>query len=330
VLVRVLKDIAMELENARLSEQAKSAAKAMQELPFAIGQSVTKMATNAAQSAREIGRRMMRANRTVNQQPNNQVSRVRKAQMQRANKAITELSQDTWATQQAGLLANALANDHDLSSAVWLETLFSGPFAKNEIGFAVLGPAAALLGQMWQDDQVSFNQVGLGMWRLRRLHEDLRDRLNSGCTASSEVTRARTILLSTTPGENHSFGLSLVAGLFEDKGWFAEALPNDGARTLIAEVIGREIDVVGLTLSRADLMDPLTELIGHLRTVSRNPNLVVIVGGSYVATLEDAASFALQIGADAALADARDAVEQVAQHLPVSDSKQASTSQRPI
>jgi MerR family transcriptional regulator, light-induced transcriptional regulator len=329
VLVRVLKDIAMDMENTRLSEQPKSAAKARPDLPFGFGQSVTKMATDAAQSARDIGRRMLRAGRNTSPKAHNQVGNVRKALMQRANKAITEPTQETWAIQQAGLLAAALANDHDVSSAAWLDTLFAGPLAASEIGFAVFGPAAAQLGQMWLDDQVSFNQVGLGMWRLRRLHEDLRDRLNLQALAGNSGDRAKTILLSATPGENHSFGLSLVAGFFEDKGWFAEALPNDAARTLIAEVMAREVDVVGLTLSRADLVAPLTELIGHLRTVSRNPNLVVIVGGGYVTALADAAGFALQIGADAALADARDAVEQVTQLLPVSDTMQAPTSLSP-
>jgi hypothetical protein len=173
-----------------------------------------------------------------------------------------------WASTQALALADALVAERDLASRVWLDTLMAGPIAGPDLGLCVLGPAANHLGQLWLDDRASFNQVTLGMWRLRRLYEDLRDALSQDSSPMVASASVRSILLAAAPGEQHSFALPLVAGLFEGRDWFAEVLPNDDGRSLLAEVAARPVDAVGLTVSRADLMAPLTALITQLRLVA--------------------------------------------------------------
>lgn len=165
----------------------------------------------------------------------------------------------------------------------------------------LLASTARLLGDMWRDDLCSFTDVTIGMSRLQRLVRELGVRFErEGRTGG----RGR-ILLASTPGEQHSFGVSMLESFFRRAGWEVFG----GATAEPAELIriaGEEwLDVIGLSLSSDVLYGRSCAAISSLKAASRNPSVFVMVGGRYFCDNPDRASDA---GADATASDALDAL----------------------
>jgi MerR family transcriptional regulator, light-induced transcriptional regulator len=277
-------------------------------LPKALGLGMSRIAT----VAQHIGERVRGPDRRAVEQKETAL-----ADLAKPLQPAFEQGAHAWVQARVKALALGLIKDQGISTEAWLEQLLDGPIVPEQLGLRVLGPAANLLGQMWLEDRASFNQVGLGMWRLRHLHEDLRDRMSIDSPVLGKCGPPRSICLSGTPGERHTFGASLVAGLFESQGWFAEVMPADDGASLLSEIAARHVDVVGLTLARPELLEGLDSFIAHIRLVSANPDLVVILGGQGLASAGPADELAQKLDADLVLTDARDAVSKVTSLLPV-------------
>jgi hypothetical protein len=108
-------------------------------------------------------------------------------------------------------------------------------------------------------------------------------------------------LIAPEPGELHRLGAALDCSVLENAGWspHCEYPSDDGA--LDELVSGTWFDVLDLSLStafrREHAMPRLAETIAQARRASRNPGLVVVVGGRMF-TEEKAAGRA--VGADGA------------------------------
>jgi methylmalonyl-CoA mutase cobalamin-binding domain/chain len=167
-----------------------------------------------------------------------------------------------------------------------------------ELYVAYLSPAARLLGELWEDDRVSFTQVTIGVGRLQQLQHRLSD-----CFEQDLPPRinSRRILLAAAPGEQHTFGLSIVASCFRAEGWDVAGGPGTDETTLLDAVQGHWFDLVGLSISADRHLEALSRLIRRVRRASRNRSLGVVVGGPL---LEQRADLARLTGADAAMTDA--------------------------
>ena len=141
----------------------------------------------------------------------------------------------------------------------------------------LLAPVARHLGEMWERDLCTFSEVTLGLGRLQKV---LRE--NSAAfeqfDSSQRREGARRILLMPCPGEQHTFGLSLVAEFFHRAGWdvITSFLATEAATAMVAR---DWYDVVGFSLGRADGVPLLSETMGKVRALSRNPAISIIAGG---------------------------------------------------
>jgi len=179
----------------------------------------------------------------------------------------------------------------------------------------VLAPTARRLGDLWMEDACTFTDVTAG---LGGLHEVLHAVELSRRTATVPVVSERRILLTTCPGEQHTFGLAVVAVFFRQAGWHVQrewAVPN---ASLVQTVKRGWFDVVGLSASCEDRLDALAQTIRMVRHQSCNPEVRVLVGG-HVFTCRP--ELAARVGADAAAFDGRQAVHQ-AQRLLSEDPAQ--------
>jgi methanogenic corrinoid protein MtbC1 len=141
----------------------------------------------------------------------------------------------------------------------------------------LLAPVARHLGDMWERDLCSFSDVTLALGRLQKV---LRD--NSTAFArqngSQPNSQGRRILLMPCPGEQHTFGLSMVAEIFHRASWDVVTcfMPTDAA----SEVVRREwYDVVGFSLGNEAGVPLLREAMGRVRELSQNPLVSIIAGG---------------------------------------------------
>ncbi|MCZ8132015.1 MAG: cobalamin B12-binding domain-containing protein [Steroidobacteraceae bacterium] len=169
----------------------------------------------------------------------------------------------------------------------------------------LLAPAARRIGELWEHDRADIMQVSLA---LARLHTVLREVSVDGHEPmiDSHEPGAR-VLLVPSPGEQHTFGLMLVAEFFRRAGWDVSSEFPATTADLLELVAGERFAVVGLSCASESRLDGLASRIQAVRRASRNRGIGVLVGGRL---FTDAPELAGRIGADGTAADGRQAVLQ--------------------
>jgi len=174
--------------------------------------------------------------------------------------------------------------------------------AIGKLAATLFEPAARSLGDLWGEDFCSEFDVTVGLCRMQtavRL-------LTAGC-APRPPSRLHQplVLIAPEPGELHRLGAALDRTVLENAGWqpHCEYPSDDNA---LDELLNTTwFDVLDLSLSaafrREQSMPKLRETIAQARRVSRNPALVIVVGGRMF-NEEKAAGQA--VGADASTATA--------------------------
>lgn len=172
----------------------------------------------------------------------------------------------------------------------------------------LLAPTAHTLGTMWEDDTADFSTVTVALGRMQRQLRELSPAFGSEVEHPAHGRRA---LFVQPRDEQHSFGLSMVAEFFRRDGW--DVIGGVGGAVADPAAMVREVwvDVIGFSIG-ADVRLPwLQDSIAAIRRATRNPALVVMVGGPpFVARPELATSS----GADGTARDGREA-PRVAEQL---------------
>lgn len=167
----------------------------------------------------------------------------------------------------------------------------------------LLKPAAQLLGLMWERDTCDFMTVTLGVYRLNQIMRET--------AAGNEFLRApgfeHRILLLPAPGEQHSFGITMVADAFREGGWCVRSAPSVTRPQLLRLVKDEWFDMVGLSVSTDRWLKGLPSCIRAIRAASCNPDVYIMLGGYAIARNAERTRF---LGADSAAADASEALKQ--------------------
>lgn len=169
-----------------------------------------------------------------------------------------------------------------------------------ELYLRFLAPTARLLGTWWEEDRCSFTDVTLGLGQLQRLVHEF-----GGPPERAGAHPPRNAILSPVPGEQHTFGLTLLGEFFRNAGWTTVFDPAPSVDSILETVGSQACNVAAFSLSRAELLDDLRDLIRAARRVSCRPNLAVLVGGRIFAENPHRAA---DVGADGTATTARDAV----------------------
>lgn len=136
--------------------------------------------------------------------------------------------------------------------------------------------SARRLGQQWSDDCSDFVAVTVATGRL---HQELR-RLSP--VFGSEVgprPGAYRVLLAQPPNEAHLLGLAVVAEFFRRDGWDVVGGVAGAVDDPVQRVRDEWFDAVGLSVGSQMRLPWLKECVAAMRQASRNPALVVMVGG---------------------------------------------------
>ena len=168
----------------------------------------------------------------------------------------------------------------------------------------LLAPTARLLGVMWEEDLCDFTDVTIALSRLQRLLRSLTARSD---LSEEWVPTGPSVLLSVTPGEQHTFGLSLVSEFFRRAGWSVYDEIPESEEEIVQRVRAQSFEVVGFSLSGEVLRDRLASVIKSVRMFSRNRKVGVIVGG---AVFQEHPDWVNLVGADASANDGLEAVVQ--------------------
>lgn len=168
----------------------------------------------------------------------------------------------------------------------------------------LLAPAARRLGELWTEDLCDFTEVTVGLGRLQQVMHELSPAFRNEC---AQRDHGRCILLTPVPGEQHTFGLWMVAEFFRRAGWNVWSGPFGSASEMAALVRREWFAVVGFSAACPSRIDALAAAIRTIRRSSRNRAVGVMVGGPLVLAQPDLVPL---VGADATAVDARQAILQ--------------------
>lgn len=186
----------------------------------------------------------------------------------------------------------------------WVGTMRARGVALEAVYLDLLAPVARRLGELWSADLCDFTAVTLGLWRLQQVARELSPAFRRDAEPRLIERRA---LLATVPGEQHTFGLTIVADFFRRAGWNVATEISASPEALVARVQRESFAIVGLSLSCGARLEGLASFIHALRRASRNRALGVMVGGPMLAEHPELAAL---VGADATAADGHSACLQ--------------------
>lgn len=173
-------------------------------------------------------------------------------------------------------------------------------------------PAARALGDMWLEDECDFSTVTVALGRLQRLLRELSPAFGTEIEYPANGRRA---LFAQPPEEQHSFGLSMVAEFFRREGWDVAGVVGGASDDPAVRVSKEWVDVVGFSIGSEARLDWLRQRILAVRVASRNPEVIVLVGGPLFTLFPQ---WVAQVGADATAQDAKDAPRVAARLLMAS------------
>lgn len=149
----------------------------------------------------------------------------------------------------------------------------------------IFAPAARELGRLWENDDCDLFEVQRATGALKRWIMEIAPQAQTPAKSPS-------ILLQVAPGETHTLGVDMATIVFRGAGWRVARGEQRGFHADLSEAWR---DVVGFSLSCDRHIEALAKAIAQAREVSRNPNLLVLLGGP---VFTNRSQLAETIGAD--------------------------------
>ncbi len=208
----------------------------------------------------------------------------------------------------AAFAAELIRGDH-AAIRLRIEELSQGGLPAESICLQVLAPAARHLGELWTDDRCSFLDVTTGTVLLHGIMNGLRPAF---CYGAVDGVRPRCAMLVTAPGEQHRFGLAMLAEFFRNDQWQVSLPIGKTIAQIAALAAARPLDMVGFSAGSDRQLGALAACIAALRASSCNPDILVMVGGPIFAARPELVRL---VGADATAANAEEAVHRAASLL---------------
>jgi methanogenic corrinoid protein MtbC1 len=230
------------------------------------------------------------------------IPRLVQAHRQTAAAANTEpVAAPQQSADQVAAFVALIVADTDLQVQASVDLKRRNGMSVEALYLDLFAPAARLLGEMWSDDLCDFSTVTVALGRLQRLLRELSPAFG---TEVEHPANGRRALFAQPADEQHSFGLSMVAEFFRRDGWDVFGVVGGALDDPLARVRKEWADVVGLSVGSERRLDWLRNCVADVRAASRNPAVVVLVGGPIFALHPE---WVAGVGADATARDARDA-----------------------
>jgi methanogenic corrinoid protein MtbC1 len=224
-----------------------------------------------------------------------------------ANTALANLPMQT--AKQVAAFVDLIVGDSEAEIHASVDAKRRSGMSVEALYLDLFAPAARLLGDMWLDDKCDFSTVTVALGRLQRL---LRELSPSFGTEVEYPANGRRVLFAQPADEQHSFGLSMVAEFFRREGWDVVGVVGGSADDPGLRLRREWADVVGFSIGSELRLEWLRQRIAEVRAASRNPDLIIMVGGPIFVINP---GWVAEVGADATAQDARDAPRVAARLL---------------
>ncbi|MEM7027455.1 MAG: cobalamin B12-binding domain-containing protein [Pseudomonadota bacterium] len=176
--------------------------------------------------------------------------------------------------------------------------------AVDSIYLNLFAATARKLGLMWEEDRCDFTAVTIGVGRLQEL---LRVFSIEACYDKESEHEHKRILLTPVPGEQHTFGLSMLIEFFNQSGWEVWGWPGVNEKNLLKLVKKECFEIVGISVYAQVHLETLASTIKLIRDSSKNKSVNIMVGGYVFAKHPELIS---EVGADDFASNALEALEK--------------------
>lgn len=167
----------------------------------------------------------------------------------------------------------------------------------------LMAPAARRLGDLWLDDRLSFLDVTAGLGRLQGVMRALGTDFDGDVPG---LIHGKKVLLAPVSGEQHVFGLSVVAAFFRRAGWDVTFEPRIAFEDLLILARAERFTAIGLSVANDKFLSLLPAQIVALRGASLNRDVTLLAGGPAFLLDPDLHK---RVGFDAVASDATEAVQ---------------------
>lgn len=174
----------------------------------------------------------------------------------------------------------------------------------------VLAPAAGMVGQWWQSDQVDFAHGTMGYNHLQDLLVEFSPQFLAQSGHCPEPGH-RAFMIGQ-PQAQHALGLMMLAEFFRRDGWQVTSASKMGRFEALSTVANEAFDLVAISVSTSRDLGALRKLIVQMREKSLNPRVAIMVGGPMLAMQPDLATY---LGADFSSGSAEQALRDAEQQV---------------
>jgi len=163
--------------------------------------------------------------------------------------------------------------------------------------------AARRLGQLWDEDQISFMDVTLGCGKLYRIIRGLRHVIAPSIIKDRDEYPA---MFALVPGETHTLGIEIATDIFRREGWDVDMMVGLDHDHLIEQSDRRTYRAIVLVANSDSMIEPLTRLVLALRI--SHPMSHIVVAGNILNHYPNISSL---VGSDAVIRDIETAVAKL-------------------
>lgn len=179
----------------------------------------------------------------------------------------------------------ALLSNHPDDAQLYVDQLRKSDHSLLQIYEHLLTPAAERLGELWDQDLCSFADVTIAITKIRHLF--IATAPLFPVQRAPDDGSAPTILLTTVPGEQHTFGLYYAVETFRTAGWSVWSGTPRNTRELNELVSSERYDATGLSVSAERNLPVVAQAILDVRNHSINPEMMIILGGKLAMADDD-------------------------------------------
>lgn len=204
--------------------------------------------------------------------------------------------------ERIGEFSELVVNRDAKDSIAYFENLRDQGVSLEALFQDLIAPTAARLGELWDEDINDFMDVTRGVGHLQEI---IRTYSVEFCDEGRHPVSNRRALLMPLPGDQHTFGISLLREHFLREGWRVWCGHSKSTGDMLDLVKGQWFDMVGLSASVVKEPAKLAADIALIRKVSLNKGIAVFVGGHAFVQHPGLVS---AVGADATASDGQQAV----------------------
>ena len=206
-------------------------------------------------------------------------------------------------------LTNLLLNSEEGSFELAITVLKTHGASIDYIVLELIPAIARKLGKQWEDDDLSFADVSIGVNRLERVIYKL-DYLFQANQLDRQQNKA--IFITGFPGSQHTLGSLIFANFLTYSGWQVHRPHQANIDSMVYGVSSKMLQAIAISVSTNEQLEQLPNLINLLRQKSQNPEIIVLIGGPLYNKAPEAFD---HIQAEVKACSPEESVQKLEQHL---------------